>query len=197
MELVLIRHGRIAGYPYRPRDHTPLGELGREQARLVAERLSGESPFDRLVCSPLVRAHQTGQIVAERLHMQMEVIAALREMTNREIGRVALAEMTDQVMGRYGMVRYVGAWLRKPFMERVREATTQLIREYPEQRVLVISHGGFIWGALAHFFPEQRKQLSRRRQVANCSITRIRVAPGGATLVELNEVGHLGDCITY
>lgn len=85
MELVLVRHGRIAGRPMRPRDDSPLSALGREQARRTADYLANERPIALLVCSPLLRARQTAQIIGERLQREPLVVDTLTEMTDREL----------------------------------------------------------------------------------------------------------------
>ncbi len=61
MEIVLIRHGE----PEWIRDgltvvDPPLTELGRQQAAMLADAMSGEH-FDEILVSPLVRARQTAQ----------------------------------------------------------------------------------------------------------------------------------------
>jgi phosphohistidine phosphatase SixA len=66
MELYLVRHAEAAaGTP----DHSrPLTPAGREQARSLGARLreSGVSP-DAIVTSPLVRARETGSLLAAAL----------------------------------------------------------------------------------------------------------------------------------
>ena len=56
MRLYLVRHAKAApGDPDELRSLTP---EGREQARLLAERLAAERP-DAVVTSPLLRARET------------------------------------------------------------------------------------------------------------------------------------------
>lgn len=62
--VVLVRHGAAAEDPER------LTDLGREQARLTADRLAGlaaGSGLDRIVHSPMPRAAQTATILADAL----------------------------------------------------------------------------------------------------------------------------------
>lgn len=70
MALYFIRHGQseanlINVFAGRSSD-SPLTELGRQQALLAAQQLKN-TPVDRIICSPLTRAHTTAQIIAEHL----------------------------------------------------------------------------------------------------------------------------------
>ncbi|MBN1287056.1 MAG: histidine phosphatase family protein [Anaerolineae bacterium] len=70
MELYIIRHGQSEnnvaseGDPHVP--DCPLTDLGHRQAQRVAEYLTGEG-ITHLYCSPMVRALQTTQPIAEAL----------------------------------------------------------------------------------------------------------------------------------
>jgi broad specificity phosphatase PhoE len=72
----LARHGQTAyNLERRFQGHlpVPLDDTGREQATDLAERASagaGGAPFVALWCSPLLRARETADIVAERLDLQ-------------------------------------------------------------------------------------------------------------------------------
>ncbi|MCK5460626.1 class I tRNA ligase family protein [Candidatus Gracilibacteria bacterium] len=84
-KLLLVRHGQseanmndiIQGSGW----DTSLSQKGRNQAKDLAEKLAekGEK-ISRIVCSDLKRAHETAQIIAERLGMKAEVFTELREM---------------------------------------------------------------------------------------------------------------------
>ena len=67
---ILIRHGESEGNKINVVSHDhkgfPLTENGRKQAKAVGEALSEIMPFvDQIVCSPLERALQTGEILAK------------------------------------------------------------------------------------------------------------------------------------
>jgi phosphohistidine phosphatase len=61
VRLYLVRHAKAA--PGNPDELRPLTPEGREQARLLAERLAGERP-DAVVTSPLLRARETAEVLA-------------------------------------------------------------------------------------------------------------------------------------
>jgi len=81
LKLYLIRHGH-AGDPERwegPDDSRPLSERGRRDLRRIAAVLARRETIDILCTSPLVRAVQTAEIVAQALEIDdVEVLEELR-----------------------------------------------------------------------------------------------------------------------
>jgi broad specificity phosphatase PhoE len=82
MNLYFVRHGEstanVLGV-FSNEDHKhPLTEKGVEQARALAHSLSGLS-FDGIYSSPILRARQTAEILAEALQVPLQIADALRE----------------------------------------------------------------------------------------------------------------------
>ena len=81
LKLYLIRHGH-AGDPDRwegPDDSRPLSERGRRDLRRTAAVLARRETIDILCTSPLVRAVQTAEIIAQALEIDdVEVLEELR-----------------------------------------------------------------------------------------------------------------------
>ncbi len=79
MRLYLVRHGQSGGNVGADiGPDPPLTELGRKQAALAGERLSGEG-IEALHCSPLRRALQTATIIGERLGLDPVIWVELCE----------------------------------------------------------------------------------------------------------------------
>ena len=82
MLLYLVRHGesvfnlerRIQGQL-----NVELSEFGHRQANAVADALAGQ-PIDAVFCSPLRRAMETAQPIAERLHLEINTDDRLKEI---------------------------------------------------------------------------------------------------------------------
>ena len=88
VSVYLARHGQTAyNLERRFQGHlpVPLDDTGREQARDLAERASAgagggrETPFAALWCSPLLRARETADVVAERIGLTPREDARLME----------------------------------------------------------------------------------------------------------------------
>jgi broad specificity phosphatase PhoE len=196
MELVLIRHGRVAGNPFRPADDVGLSEVGYEQARRLATHLAQEPLYDALVCSPLSRAKQTAEVIGAQLALPAQPIADLREMRRDDFWRLISISLASRlpIVRQRPQVRDQRQW---PLVSRAGQISRQLLDGNYQGRVLVVSHGGFIWGALVYWFPERQAEFTRQRQVGNCSLTRIHLDDSGARLVCFNETKHLGDAVTF
>lgn len=72
----------------------PLSELGRTQAAATAAFLAGER-IDAIVASPLQRACQTAQPLADALGLDVEVVEGLREIDPFGGSYVPAEEMTE------------------------------------------------------------------------------------------------------
>jgi phosphohistidine phosphatase len=73
MRLYFLRHGE-ADWPNwdRPDDERPLTERGKKEMRKVAKFLRAlDIPLDDILSSPLPRARQTADIVAERFELHV------------------------------------------------------------------------------------------------------------------------------
>ncbi|TVR67040.1 MAG: histidine phosphatase family protein [Spirochaetaceae bacterium] len=150
-EICMIRHGqtdwnamaRIQGCT-----DIPLNEIGRDQARAVAEMISRESgEWDAIWASPLSRALDTARIIAD--HLRMEPIHTDSDLQERNFG-AAEGMNRDRRIERFGNGPIPGAesW------EEVRQRSLEMIEKIrsirPDQRVLVVTHGGVINSIMSH-----------------------------------------------
>ncbi|MDP2710842.1 MAG: histidine phosphatase family protein [Solirubrobacteraceae bacterium] len=80
--VTLVRHGQTASsarMAYSGRSDIPLTDVGREQALQAARRLAG-SGVDAVVCSPLIRARDTAQAIADATGAPLTVDERLTEV---------------------------------------------------------------------------------------------------------------------
>jgi phosphohistidine phosphatase len=98
--LYLVRHAEAG--PGEPDELRPLTEAGRRQARELGERLNEASPRpEAILTSPLLRARETGELIAGALDVRPEPAELL--------GPGATAEdVLAAVAGRRGPVVVVG-----------------------------------------------------------------------------------------
>jgi probable phosphoglycerate mutase len=200
MRLHLIRHaqsqsnaeGRIQGHL-----DVPLSEQGRNQAVLLAERLTA-MPITALYSSPLQRARTTADAVAAKLSLDVIERDFLME---RDVGEIA--GLTGPEVGE----RYP-AWREKRYLEfaqdivpgyehddifreRVIPNMLALIESHPEDEVVVITHGGVIGAFYRHVLGiTQRGTFS----IANAALSTYEVRNGDAAkgqILTLNDACHL------
>lgn len=141
--LFLIRHGETEENRLRIlQGHLPgtLTPEGVEAARATAEDLANaEARFDLLLCSDLLRARRTADIIGERLHLAVRPTPLLRErdwgsITGRRIEEVI--RTANEAPG----VESVEA-----MFARARILLDVIRTDYPDaQRVLLVSHGLFL-----------------------------------------------------
>ena len=134
--LLLVRHGETdwnAERRWQGHADVPLNDRGREQARVLAEQLAGES-IDAIYSSDLSRARDTAEIVGVRLSVPVVVDAALREI---DVGPIEgmTAEETGTLDGWHSEPKEAHA-------ERILRAVQRIAERHPDDRVLVVTHGG-------------------------------------------------------
>ncbi|WP_376791062.1 histidine phosphatase family protein [Thermoflexus sp.] len=146
--LFLIRHGRTAwnaqGRVQGWAD-VPLDEVGREQARRLAERLRGDPP-ERILCSPLWRAYETAQILAAAWGVPVEVDERLKERGQGPLeGRTGVEiEALRRAWRQFEenpTAEIEGVEPRAAFAARV-WAAMQAAMARPERCLAIVAHGG-------------------------------------------------------
>jgi len=150
-KLLLVRHGETdwnRDGRWQGGSDTRLNDLGREQARALAEQLDGE--IDVLYSSDLARAWETAEIVAAKLGLEVRLDPRLRE---RGFGSWE-GLTTTEIEERFGDAHR--RWLAgegagaddaetfEDFSARVEDFLSDVLRLHPGEEVMVISHGGSI-----------------------------------------------------
>ena len=199
MLLYCIRHGescynaegRIQG-----QSDVPLSELGLRQSEAVAAALAEEA-IEAVHASPLQRAMQTAEPVAQKLGLQIQTDPKLMEVhagTFQDKLRVDLEEQYPEEMARWRSgdpdFPLPGGETRRQLMQRGYEAFEQIHRAGHEQAV-VVTHGGLLAAALKALLdiPAQRHPFV----LHNGSITQLDLSDGQVKLLSANRIDHLQD----
>jgi broad specificity phosphatase PhoE len=152
MRLYFVRHGESEANVQHVISNRAspfaLTERGREQAKALAEKLK-EIPFTAIFSSPILRAHETTEILSEPFHLPYQVTEALREY---DCG--ILEEKSDEASWRLHRWFYEDWTLRHNYSSKpeggecfteIRERFVPFIESFkPEgdDHVLLIGHGG-------------------------------------------------------
>ena len=139
VRVYLARHGQTAlneSGVLRGRLDPPLDDQGHRQARLLGQALGPRRPA-LVVASPLRRARQTAQPVAERAGQPVTVDQCL---TDRDYGRWA-GTPKETVIARWGSVDAApGVEPRSVIRDRAVQGLTSLAQRCATGSVVVVSH---------------------------------------------------------
>jgi len=228
MELFLIRHGESTNNALEDSSKRvadpELTDKGRVQAEAVAEYLSkslhlssaerriDRPGFDRLYCSPMIRAMHTAEPIGRELDLAPEIWVDIHENGGiyldhgEERGKVGYPGQTRaEIAARFPTIiasKAVGenGWWKAGMEEnhqsqgRVIAVATELVaRAGEDARIALVMHGGsmsMLIQALANQLPGGGATYEHE----NTAITRIALAPQRSMVIEyLNRTEHLAD----
>lgn len=189
MLLGLVRHGetdwnavgRIQG-----QTDIPLNEVGLSQAEKLAKRLlDDEYKWDYIITSDLLRAKQTGEVIANYLNIPtLPPDARLRERFFGQIEGTTKAERVTK-WGEDLVFTDVGAETFELLQARAVALFDELYSTYPHANILCITHGGFIARVLLHLF-----EGIEDKRIGNVSLSIFNYTPEQKTLYVHNCMKH-------
>lgn len=168
-----VRHG-VTAWNKEMREQgnldIPLDQEGITMAERVADRLSREQ-WDVICTSPLHRAKQTAKIIAEYLpELPFHSDSRLREVGTGLIEGTTEAERIAK-WGESWSELDLGVEPYDEVIARGLDFFEEMKAMYPGKRILVVSHGEFIWRLLGILVPES----GFAKNLQNTSITVIEV----------------------
>lgn len=221
VDLYLVRHGQPEWAPGGRATNDPdLSPLGREQAERLGSRIDAVGPVDELWVSPMRRAQETADPIESGLGVARETYDWLHEITNppswegepvdrveRALRDANLREMDEMWDGLPGgesfrdfherVVQGLIATLDAHGIHPSRDDRTLWQVDDPDQRVVIVAHGGTNAVVLGHLlgldpvpwewdrFQHPHSGVSR--------LTMFRVSTSWAfSLRQMGDVAHLG-----
>jgi len=168
-----------------------LGPEGRAQASRLAERFCRER-IGAVVSSPLERARETAEIIAERLGLELRISDDLDEIDFGEwTGRSFDALAPDPRWQRWNRERSAAT---APGGETMGAAQARILREierlrdeFPDAGAILVSHCDAIKAALAHFL-ELPLQAYELFEIGPASVSVLALWPDGGKVMSLNEM---------
>ena len=157
--IYLIRHGEIEGGKPRRfigRTDLPLTPHGREQISALGALL-GPRKIERIICSPLSRCQESGEILAASLHGVIETEQMFAEIDLGDWEGLSVAEVESRFPGEYE-ARGANLPGYRPsrgesfidLLNRVFPALLHLIETASTSPTAVLVHAGVIRVLLAH-----------------------------------------------
>ena len=166
-KIFIVRHGQSQGnatHVYLGHTDLDLSELGKEQARLTAERLKNEK-IDAVYSSDLLRAHNTALPHAAMRGLEVIDSKSFREVFIGDWEGMYVPDLKERYPKEF-MVEWVENFgtFRAPNGESVQEATDRfykeaerVARENEGKTILIASHAAVIrgfWGRISNIAPE-------------------------------------------
>lgn len=194
---LLIRHGltdlvdrAISGW--MPGVH--LNETGRGQALGLAERLA-RAPIAAIYSSPLERARETAEPLAERLGLEIRLLDELGEIrfgewTGRTLDELSGEPLWQRFNALRSLTRVPGGELMLETRTRVIEALARLRRAQANELIAVVSHGDVIRAAVT-YYAGVPLDLFQRIEIGPASVSVVEVSEYGPRLLRLNDTGSL------
>ena len=200
-ELVLIRHGETdmnRELRFQGHVNAPLNAIGLEQARRLAGRMVGERA-DAVYVSDLLRARQTAEPIAGELSLQPVPESGLREQSFGRVDGMRVDDIQrDQPEAWAGWLRFEEDFAMpdgestRLFHARVMEAVQRVVASHPQQRVVVVTHGGVL-----DMIYRTARSLGlngpRQSEIPNAGFNRIRVRESGIDILDWADTRHLAD----
>ena len=191
--LIIVRHGRTvanAGGLLQGRVDHPLDEVGVQQAQDIAAALGR---VDLVVSSPLLRAHQTAQHVAEAVGTEVQVDDRWIELDYGDWEARPVADVAPEEWARWRADRHFappGGESLHQLNQRVWEACEELCEAAAEGDVAVFTHVSPIKSTMAWALGVD-DEISWRMHVAQAQVSRIAMRGGRPAVSSFNETHHL------
>lgn len=208
----LVRHGQSEHNvaPVFQSQDARLSDVGREQARLIAERVS-DLDIDTLIASPLPRTMETAQIIGKAMGKELITSELLVErITPSFIEGKPYEDAESNKLWREWEANFYTPGARiadgenyEDLISRV-DAALDLFNHDSSKSILVVSHGGFIRAMTARvalgqlLSPELMKKINNSVGTENTGITVLKYRAGFEDeakwrLLSYNDHSHLVD----
>jgi len=163
----------------------PLNSDGLRQAEILAMRLRNE-PWDLIVASNLSRAGVTASVIASHTGLALRTDERLRE---RNFGQMEGTTIDERIRawGPDWQSRDMGMEERSAVIERGMSLIGELTEQYPNGRILLVSHIAFIQIMLQALAPD----FEQLTPIDNTSITVVDQQISGWTCSLYNCSAHL------
>lgn len=148
----LVRHGKDDGTVRGGWSQQPLTNEGKAQADELASFVQGSDlAIKHIYSSDLLRAMQTAQSVADKLHLPIVPMPEFREVNNGDLAGIKNELANKMYPGLYWNTldweqRYPGGESPREFYERISTAwdAFQKMALNRNENVLLVTHGGVI-----------------------------------------------------
>lgn len=191
----LVRHGEVenpGGVLYGRMPGFRLSPLGRDMAELTAAALAGRD-IVHLRCSPLERAQETMEPLAESLHQPVTIDDRVIEAANDFEGLTVGKDPKQLLRPRYWskLVNPVKPSWGEPYAEiaaRMSAAVSDARAAAEGHEAVIVSHQLPVWIARLHYEGKRLWHNPRSRQCTLASVTSLRFEDDQIVAVDYSEL---------
>lgn len=174
----LVRHGKDDGTVRGGWSQQPLTNEGKAQADELASFVQGSDlAIKHIYSSDLLRAMQTAQSVADKLHLPIVPMPEFREVNNGDLAGIKNELANKMYPGLYWNTldweqRYPGGESPREFYERISTAwdAFQKMALNRNENVLLVTHGGVINVILSIVNGEKYSNETIMRKIRNVEL---------------------------
>jgi len=158
----------------------PLTPKGVLQAQQTAEYFAGKE-MATIYCSPLLRAAETAQVIAERIGQTVTPLENFRELDDGDLEKqppspetwaIFLSVILAWKAGDLA-VSFPGGENYYTLLHRMKTGIRKVVENHPDLPVLVVAHGGSFASTLQAWCADAVQ--AEGRPLDNCSVTEIEV----------------------
>ncbi|MDC7219819.1 MAG: histidine phosphatase family protein [Spirochaetales bacterium] len=202
MKVYLVRHGKTEwnrDKKFQGRKNSPLLEEGKEQARLLGQRLAGKT-FAGYYCSPLPRTCETASLVVPgrdftREEAFAEIHLGILEGEGYGHIRPEIKPIVDQFW--YSPQSFDKSLTGGEDFEDIRHRSVnrleELVKQYSEKdEILIVSHGALLKSVINHYEEKPVKDFWEPPFLQPASLTVISFEKG-----RFKEIETRGDTSHY
>jgi probable phosphoglycerate mutase len=199
----LVRHGHTAanspaGMRLSGWTDTPLSDRGRVEAALAARALARRPAPAALYASPLQRARDTAAAIGAALGLEPRLVPELREIHCGEVDGRSVEHVRAHHAAEWARngeeaderFRWPGGESYRELRARCLRAVRALAARHPGERVVVVTHAGFVTQVLGSIAGVSCARWSAFRP-RNGSFSTVAWGPRGRALVTFDEHAHL------
>lgn len=173
LKIYMTRHGQTA---YNKQElilgttDIPLDSTGEKQAEELAEKVAALENVDIMLVSPMKRAMQTAEIVAERCRIDIIVDNRLREWDYGEYeGKSRFTEGFADNKSNFGVRMGESGESLLQLVHRVYSALEDIIEKYHDKNVLIVCHGG-VCRVIETYFNDMTTEQFSNWFMDNCGL---------------------------
>ena len=175
MEILLTRHGQTEWnflQKVQGKADIKLNEKGIKQAKDVKDKLKNEQ-IDLILCSPLIRAVETANIINDSRNIPILIDEKLSERDFGEFEGMPTTDFDYEAFWSYKQnTQYNQAENIKDFFQRVYGFLDDIYLKYKDKRILLVAHGGISIPVYCYFNGIPDKDTLLGLALGNCEVAK-------------------------